>query len=409
MHGGDWLAARLAVGAVVLVASAAHGVSISVSSTSAMPGDRVAIAVTLATDGAAVLATQNRIDFTRSAFVAATDVGEPDCAVNQAIGKEASAFRFLPLGCDPNHDCTSVRAFVLSFQNLTPIDDGAVLYTCGVQVAVDAPAGVYPLGIEERGASAPGGTFLPADGVAGAVEVTLLPAARLTAGEASGRAGDTVQVDVSFDLLGNAQVVGVQNDLAFDAATPIAATAETAPACRVNPAINKEGTAFVFLPVGCTPGADCNGVRAFVFSLTNVDPLSDDVSLYHCDVAIAAAAVPGTYPVVVSMAAASGPQAESLPVVTADGRVLVDEPPPPPVCPGDCDGDRRVDIGELLTGVNLVINGAPPESCVALDTDHSGTPSIAELIQAVNSALIGCPTRQAPVGIVLLAPSQVVW
>ncbi len=149
-----------AVVAVVLLASPAGAVTIGVSSVTGVPGQRLVVQVALASEGKEVLATENRLDFTRAAFVAARGDGEPDCAVNPAIDKGATAFRFLPLGCDPETECTSVRAFVLSFTDRDPIDDGAVLYTCMVQIANDAAAGTYPLTLTELGGSDAAGVFL---------------------------------------------------------------------------------------------------------------------------------------------------------------------------------------------------------------------------------------------------------
>ena len=131
----------LVLGAALLsFAGAAEAVVIGAGSGCRAPGDVVSIDVTMSSEGAAVIATQNRIDFTREAYIAARADGSPNCTVNPAIDKNATAFRFLPLGCDPAVDCASVRVFVLSFDSLAPIPDGSRLYTCAVQIAPQAPA-----------------------------------------------------------------------------------------------------------------------------------------------------------------------------------------------------------------------------------------------------------------------------
>ncbi len=71
-------------------------------------------------------------------------------------------------------------------------------------------------------------------------------------------------------------------------------------------------------------------------------------------------------------------------------------------CPGDCDGDGRVAIGELVRGVNIALGRAAIDSCPVFDVDVSGSVSVAELIRAVNAALIGCPVVA---GVVVQAPS----
>jgi hypothetical protein len=64
--------------------------------------------------------------------------------------------------------------------------------------------------------------------------------------------------------------------------------------------------------------------------------------------------------------------------------------PPALLCPGDCDGDGRVRIDELLLGVNIGLGNAPVSRCEALDGDGSGGVTVNELIVAVTAALDGC-------------------
>lgn len=60
-------------------------------------------------------------------------------------------------------------------------------------------------------------------------------------------------------------------------------------------------------------------------------------------------------------------------------------------CPGDCDGDGRVTISELIRGVNIALALAPFGNCPAFDRDGNQMVSIGELIAAVNASLAGCP------------------
>jgi hypothetical protein len=157
----------------LLCATAAPAVVITVGSATGTAGDDVTITVSLDTEGDMVLATQNRIDFTRSAAVAANGEGQPDCTVNPAIDKDATAFRFLPLNCNPALDCQSVRVFVIAFNNLDPIPDDSNLYTCRVLIAADAMPGQYALGNSEAASSAAGGVLLETSGVGGQVQVVI--------------------------------------------------------------------------------------------------------------------------------------------------------------------------------------------------------------------------------------------
>jgi len=67
-----------------------------------------------------------------------------------------------------------------------------------------------------------------------------------------------------------------------------------------------------------------------------------------------------------------------------------------PGCPGDCDGDGRVAINELVLAVGIALGRSPLESCPAADSVVDGTVRINELIAAVRSALDGCPAAETP-------------
>ncbi len=59
-------------------------------------------------------------------------------------------------------------------------------------------------------------------------------------------------------------------------------------------------------------------------------------------------------------------------------------------CLGDCDGDGRVSVSELVRGVNIALGTTPLSNCPAFD-DGSGTVTVSSLVRAVNYALDGCP------------------
>lgn len=383
---GRWLV--LATAAVTLAAGrGAHAVSIDVAPATGAPGEVVAVAVSLRGEGATVVATQNLLAFGRDVFVAPRANGQPDCTVNPAIEKEATGFRFVPVECDPTADCTAVRVFVLSFQSLDPIPDG-LLYTCQVQIAADTPPGEYPLALAELGVSLPGGVLAPADGTPGVITVVAEPAARVVVGEASGPAGGTAALDVTLALLdGEAAIDALTVDLVADAGGYRFATgAGAAPACSADAALGREASLFAFLPDGCDPATDCAVMRATLRAESAVPPIADGARLFTCTLALTGA--PGSYPVPALAAVGFDADGAELVVLTADGTVTIDAPPPS--CPGDCDGDRAVAINELLVGVNLLIGISPPGACDAFDTDGDGEITVAELIQAVNAALNGC-------------------
>ncbi len=65
-------------------------------------------------------------------------------------------------------------------------------------------------------------------------------------------------------------------------------------------------------------------------------------------------------------------------------------------CLGDCDGDGRVTINELILGVNIALNASPASVCPPFDPDGNGMVVISDLIAAVNNALNGCPGTPTP-------------
>jgi CubicO group peptidase (beta-lactamase class C family) len=60
-------------------------------------------------------------------------------------------------------------------------------------------------------------------------------------------------------------------------------------------------------------------------------------------------------------------------------------------CPGDCGGDGRVAIDELVSVVSMSMHGSTPEHCRSVDRDSSCDVSVGEVVEAVNGALKGCP------------------
>jgi len=141
-------------------------------------------------------------------------------------------------------------------------------------------------------------------------------------GSGAGVPGGTASFSVSFDAPGES-VAGIQNDITFSPETPIAARPNGRPDCAVNPAINKNGSAFVFRPSGCTVGVSCTGTRALVLALDNVDPIPNGAQLYTCNVEIAPAAPFGTYPLVGSNPGASDPNGQAIPSSIVDGSITV--------------------------------------------------------------------------------------
>lgn len=116
---------------------------------------------------------------------------------------------------------------------------------------------------------------------------------------------------------------GVQVDLSYDGQnTPIATAPSGGPDCEVNPAIDKTGTSFAFLPNGCS-GSTCTQVRAIVLSMGNLSEIPPGSQLFSCNVAIPAVTPIGNYPISVSAALGSDAAGNGLSVLMSDGFVNV--------------------------------------------------------------------------------------
>jgi hypothetical protein len=91
------------------------------------------------------------------------------------------------------------------------------------------------------------------------------------------------------------------------------------------------------------------------------------------------------------------PTATLEPSVTPTPTATVPSPTPTPTrrpapCLGDCDGDGRVTVDEVITMVNIALGSSPISACEAGDVDGGGQITVDEIVTAVNLALDGCPT-----------------
>jgi hypothetical protein len=62
-----------------------------------------------------------------------------------------------------------------------------------------------------------------------------------------------------------------------------------------------------------------------------------------------------------------------------------------PACVGDCDGNRRVTVDELVLGVNISLERQSLDLCRPFDPSLNGKVEVNELIQGVNNSLGACP------------------
>ncbi len=144
---------------------------LALGSTSATAGQPVAVEAGFRANGAPVAGLQNDLTIAAPLRFAASDAGKPLCKVNDTIGKPATTFAFLPTGCSPGVDCTGVRALVIALDNVAPLPDGAMVYSCVVEVPTDAMPASYAVGCSNASASDPRGASLPLRCVDGSVSL----------------------------------------------------------------------------------------------------------------------------------------------------------------------------------------------------------------------------------------------
>lgn len=124
-------------------------------------------------------------------------------------------------------------------------------------------------------------------------------------GSASGAPGQVVPVDITISVPASLTtgVAGTQNDITFDLTNVSIPAKGSVPDCTRNQGIGKDSTTFRFLPTGCTPGANCTGIRALVFSITDSGanlPIPDGSALYTCNIQISNAAALGPHTLAIS-------------------------------------------------------------------------------------------------------------
>jgi hypothetical protein len=125
------LAVMLAALCTVATARPAAGeITLQIGVVEAGPGERVAVPVTLHSDGASITVFQN--DLLLEPQVGPVTHGDlPACAAGPALPPTVAGARFSFPSC---RECGAIRAEVGASGTVLP--DGAVMYTCDVQVEV---------------------------------------------------------------------------------------------------------------------------------------------------------------------------------------------------------------------------------------------------------------------------------
>jgi ELWxxDGT repeat protein len=134
-------------------------------------GEEIDIAVRLRALGEPIAGVQLDLDFPDGVVPLVSANGVPDCTVDPAINKNGTVFAFLAYDCPDEPVCNRMRALVLALDNVDPIADGAILFTCRVALGEQLEAGDYVVDIYGAGVSDPSGNAPPVDAVDGVITV----------------------------------------------------------------------------------------------------------------------------------------------------------------------------------------------------------------------------------------------
>ncbi len=300
-------------------------VEVAVGSATGKPGDQVSIAITLHTSGVLVSTVSSTVT------VGLNDIAFVGCTLNpelpKYLGISVSTLFVQTIVSDPD-----------TFSRV-PIPDGAVLYTCTLDIGAGALSGTTELSIQSIVVYSTGDAEIPARGGNGAIVVegeatatpqptltptpTLRPAApAIVAGVATGRPGDTVTIEVGVRT-GGRRVSMAEHDLSYDGlSVPFIARVGGAPDCTANPAVAATTSSFAFLGTRFT-----GTLRAAVASNNNAAGFADGALLYTCRAEISGVSVPAAYPLQVSQVTLKDPAGAQLSdAVGVDGAILVSAP-----------------------------------------------------------------------------------
>ena len=345
---------------------------------------------------------------------------------------ESATFAFLPDGCIPGQTCDRIRA---DLATSAPIPDQAVLYVCQVALTAERTEGCT------HSLSCAGGEATTEDGAPLALSCTDAAVrsqydhpyqlnATFRAEPAEPVVGDTVNVTFNvyanggiptFGLVGAAPFLSGPNyrnhggwgDVTFEL------HADCPGSANLHVWVSYE------TDLGCPGDSYGNHFYGFVGGETQVFPLTvRDPPQYRisgrvaefpagCEGAIPGVTVtleplgrtvvtgdpfvfenvaPGDYTLTVTPSCTTIACWSPLPVTVSDTDVSVVLCPKSPLaCPGDCNGDARVGIEELVSAVGILLGETPLASCPSLDRDDDGAVRVDELVRAVAVALNSCP------------------
>jgi hypothetical protein len=326
----------------IRVAPVRADVRVEIGRAEGPPGARVTMPVILHTDGEQVAGLRVILESAVAVPIASrADSGRPQCTVDPALlpGDAGAFFSWTNDGTCPGERCRMI-ADVVTSRGFLP--DGARLFTCAIDIPPGAVDGDYPLGCDLIETSDwDGEAVLPTACSSGAITVdAALPdvtpstppppntptptaspcpscATRIEVPVVSALPGSRVLVPVTFHLGGDDLIAGLQADLGFRPAAPIAARGDGDPDCEFGPALGGFST-IRFQPFGASPTA----VR-FILISAQLDPIPDGTVVATCIVEVAANAVAGRYAFTLTNLGAADPDGAAVELAGHAGAIDV--------------------------------------------------------------------------------------
>ncbi len=132
--------------------------------------------------------------------------------------------------------------------------------------------------------------------------------------------------------------------------------------------------------------------KAYTMIIAGGEPIATATSTPETPNATATVTATATATPTLSVTPLSSATATASPTLIATGSPTASATAtaPVPACAGDCNGDGRVLVNELIGGVNIALDNAALDTCPSFDRDGNGGVSIDELITAVVNAQTGC-------------------
>ena len=383
------------------------------------------VAVAIDPLGRAVATLRNRLTFPSYLRVVASQDGTPDC---EPDGGASGTFSFVPASCADDDSCRDVEA-ELTFD--APITAPASAYRCRVALTAElVDHCTHTVSCGSSSATSDAHEALQVLCTDGAVTITqpdAEPRFALDVEPAEPQVGDTVRLVWSVYLNGGlAHYFLSASDSFFDGTTSdpdvgnpglviYTLTAKRAGNALLQLGVNYEtmggcpGNNVYYFTYAASPSTpltirDAGGVRLSgrVAEFPGCQGAMRDVTVVlqpgdrvvQTDLSDGSFAFdgvsPGEYALIVSQGCNAYGCWPTRAVRVGSDDLSVTLCPQTSACVGDCNGDRRVTVDELVAGVAVALGSSLAPPCAALDSDSNGLVKIEELITAVNAALEGC-------------------